>query len=57
MSFVDDLLSSELLVWFFLILGAFGLYLKKTNQTLPDVIRRIKETYEKITEDNKQNAR
>jgi hypothetical protein len=46
---LDSLLSSSLIVWIFLIGFGIHIYLKKTEQTLPEVIKRIVEFIEKMT--------
>jgi len=42
MAWWDDLLNSSLLVYLILIIFIIHIYLKKTNQTLPDLFKRIK---------------
>ena len=51
MTWIDDTLNSSLLVWAILIGFAIHIYLKRTNQTLPDIIRRIKEAVTEIKKD------
>jgi hypothetical protein len=51
MSWIDDTLNSSLLVWVLLLGLILHIYLKKTNQTLPDLIRKIKESFVEINKD------
>lgn len=44
MSWIDNILSSSLIVWLMIAFGGLHLYLKKTGKTLPEAITALRES-------------
>lgn len=44
MSWLDGILNSSTIVWLIILIAVINIYLKKTGQTLPELITSIKES-------------
>lgn len=52
MSWLDNILSSGAIIWGLLFLIVLHIYLKKTDQTLVDLIKRIRDGWGELTTEN-----
>jgi hypothetical protein len=53
MSWIDNLLSSSTIVYLLLAIIGMQIYLRKTKQTLPEVIRRIRDFFSEWDKEEK----
>jgi len=48
---LDEFLNSSLLIWTIIALGILHVYLKKTGQTLPEFVAKIRDMFSETTEE------
>ena len=57
MSWIDDFFGSSFFVYLLLFILGLSIYLKKTNQTLPDLIGRLREAIRSLEDKTEEQIK